>query len=210
MTRVPDTTVERLPAYLRYLDSAKDKGIGVVNSQMIAKAAGTNAAQVRKDLSRLGELGMRGVGYDPAVLAAHLARVMGLERPRRVAVVGCGRLGGALVSYLGRADRGFEVVSILDTDPEKIGTRIAGVVVRSYAELAEVLRQARAEMVILTTPAESAQEIVTSVAQAGVRSILSFAPVALDAPDGVTVRRVDLSAELQVLAFHLMRTAEGH
>jgi redox-sensing transcriptional repressor len=203
MRNVPDTTVERLPAYLRYLSQASKDGIRVVSSSMIALSAGTNAAQVRKDLSFLGALGTRGRGYDPVVLAAHLTGLMGLRRPRRVAIVGYGRLGGALLNYLGQTERGFRVVALIDVDPGKVGTSVAGLAVSPLDDLEKVLVAGRVEVVMLTTPAPAAQATAERIARAGITAVLNFAPTVLDLPRDVAVRNVDLSAEMQVLAFRL-------
>ncbi|MDO8963000.1 MAG: redox-sensing transcriptional repressor Rex [Coriobacteriia bacterium] len=207
MERVPEQTINRLPIYLRCLIQAQALNMPVINSLGLAQMAGTNAAQVRKDLSHLGELGTRGIGYDVESLIAHISRVLGLAESRRVAIVGFGRLGGALLGFHGFAERGFDIVAVFDNDPAKVGTEVAGLVVRSLEDLESGLRSEGVEIVLLTTPPESAQEVASRVVQAGIRAILNFAPMTLDVPDGVKVRPVDLSVELQVLSFHLARMA---
>ncbi|TLM77855.1 MAG: redox-sensing transcriptional repressor Rex, partial [Actinobacteria bacterium] len=117
----PEATVRRLPVYLRCLLELENAGTAVVSSERLADLAGTNAAQVRKDLSVLGEGGVRGMGYDVAGLATRLRQHLGLDRGRRVAIVGFGRIGSALLGYPGFAARGFDVVAVLDSDPAKIG-----------------------------------------------------------------------------------------
>jgi redox-sensing transcriptional repressor len=205
MERVPEQTINRLPIYLRCLVQAASLNMPVINSLGIAQMAGTNAAQVRKDLSYLGELGMRGIGYDVESLIAHISRELGLTASRRVAIVGFGRLGGALLGYSGFRERGFETVAVFDADPSKVGTKVAGLTVRPVDELEAGLAQDEVDIVLLTTPADVAQMLADRVAAAGVRAILNFAPVTLDVPDRVKVRPVDLSVELQVLSFHLAR-----
>ena len=135
MEHVPDQTINRLPIYLRCLNQARAVGIAVVNSLQLAQMAGTNAAQVRKDLSYLGELGTRGIGYDVEALIAHISGELGLTASRRVAIVGFGRLGGSLLGYSGFSERGFDIVAVFDADPAKIGTSVGGVRVRSIDEL---------------------------------------------------------------------------
>jgi len=205
--------VNRLPIYLRCLVQARVIGMQVVNSLQLAQMAGTNAAQVRKDLSYLGELGTRGLGYDVAALIVHVSEVLGLSSVRRVAIVGFGRLGAALVGYPGFADRGFQIVGVFDDDPLKIGKVIDrrgdvqdGLTVRSAANLEADLRELGIEIVMLATPPDAAQSVVNRVAAAGVCAILNFTPMRLVVPPGVRVRPVDLSLELQVLSFYLAQS----
>jgi redox-sensing transcriptional repressor len=205
MEHVPDQTINRLPIYLRCLKRARVAGIGVVSSLQLAQMAGTNAAQVRKDLSYLGELGTRGIGYRVEPLVAHISSVLGLTEKRRVAIVGYGRLGGALHGYRGLADRGFGIVAVFDDDPAKVGTRAGDLTVLSVADLEGELRDLGVEIVILTTPTSVAQEIAERIAAAGVRAIMNFTYARLELAEGVKVRPVDLSVELQVLSFHLAR-----
>lgn len=214
MDYVPDQTINRLPIYLRCLTQARAVGITVINSLQLAQMAGTNAAQVRKDLSHLGELGRRGIGYNVEGLSLHISQVMGLTEPRYVAIIGFGRLGGALLGYRGFCDRGFDIVGVFDSDPKKVGMVVdrrgcvvSGLGVRSIDNLESDLRNLCVEIVILTTPAECAQEVAERVAAAGIRAIMNFTSTNLDLPDEVRVRPVDLSLELQVLSFYLARTS---
>lgn len=204
---VPETTIQRLPLYLRCLLQAQGQQMPVVNSVELAEMCGTNAAQVRKDLSYLGELGTRGIGYDVEALISHISGVLGITEQRRAALIGAGKFGGALLGYSGFTERGFEIVAVLDADPAKIGTtveaRSGSLMVRDVAELEQVLAESGAEIVILATPAEVAQELATRAVAAGVRAILNLAPVRLTMPEGVAVRHVCLSTDLQVLSFHL-------
>jgi len=202
---VPLTTVHRLPIYLRCLLRAQGQRMALINSVGIAEMAGTNAAQVRKDLSYLGEYGTRGVGYDVDELAAHLARWLGIETARRAAIVGYGRLGSALQGYSGFAERGVHVVAVLDADPAKVGMQADDLVVESIDDAAAVVEREGVEIAILTVPVDSAQQAAQAVADAGVKAILNFAPVCLEVPDDIVVRQADMAAELQILSFHLNR-----
>jgi redox-sensing transcriptional repressor len=192
---------------LRCLIQAQALGMAVINSVGIAEMAGTNAPQVRKDLSYLGELGTRGVGYDVDALTAHISERLGMGTERRIAIAGFGRMGSALFSYGGFAQHGFLAVAILDSDPEKVGTTVDGVTVRHIDELEDVLSEENVEILVLTTPVEVTREIAKRAAAVHVKAILNFAPVRLDLPADVAVRQVDLSTELQVLSFHLVHRA---
>lgn len=200
---VPQMTINRLPLYLRCLLRAQESRMPVINSLGIAEMAGTNAAQVRKDLSYLGELGTRGIGYDVDSLIAHISRWLGLTADRRCAIVGFGRLGNALLGYDGFGERGFSVVAVFDQDADKIGTRPLGIEVHDVADLERVLQEQLVDIVMLAIPASFAVAVAHRVVAGGVKAILNFAPVLLDLPPGVAVRQVDLSTELQILSFHL-------
>ncbi len=200
---VPPTTVDRLPVYLRCLLQAKGMRMPVINSVQIAEMAGTNAAQVRKDLSYLGEFGTRGIGYDVDSLITQLSRCLGVTEQRRVAIVGYGRLGSALQSYPGFEERGMRVVAVLDADPSKVGTAVNDTAVESIDELEAVVSREGVEIAVLTVPAEAAQAVANRLVAVGVGAIMNFAPVRLDLPADVAVRQADVAGELQVLSFHL-------
>jgi redox-sensing transcriptional repressor len=198
---IPEATVARLAVYLRVLTTLADGGRGTVSSGELATAAGVNPAGLRKDLSHLGPCGVRGVGYEVRTLRDRISRVLGVERSRACVLVGMGNLGSALAGYAGFGSRGFEFVGLFDAAPARVGQRIGGHTVRPVDELEEVVAATQASIGVITTPAEVAQSVCDRLAAAGVRSILNFAPVTLAAPAGVDVRKVDLSVELQVLAF---------
>jgi redox-sensing transcriptional repressor len=198
---IPEATVARLAVYLRVLATLADGGRSTVSSGELASAAGVNPAGLRKDLSHLGPCGVRGVGYDVDLLRDRLTRVLGVGRSRACVLVGIGNLGSALADYAGFGTRGFEFVGLFDASPVRIGQRIGELQVRPLDELEDVVAATGASIGVITTPAEVAQGICDRLAAAGVGSILNFAPVTLAAPAGVDVRKVDLSVELQVLAF---------
>ncbi|GAB3130770.1 redox-sensing transcriptional repressor Rex [Microbispora hainanensis] len=206
---IPDATVARLPLYLRALNGMAERGTATVSSEDLAVAAGVNSAKLRKDLSHLGSYGTRGVGYDVQYLIYQISRELGLTQDWAVAIVGVGNLGRALANYGGFASRGFRIAGLLDADPHVVGDRIAGLVVEHADELESVIKKRGVSIVVLATPATAAQQVCDRVIAAGVTSILNFAPVVLAVPDGVDVRKVDLSIELQILAFHEQRKANG-
>jgi redox-sensing transcriptional repressor len=202
---IPDATVARLPVYLRTLSALAERGTATVSSDELATAAGVNPAKLRKDLSHLGSYGVRGVGYDVEYLVYQISRELGLTQDWPVAIVGIGNLGHALAGYAGFATRGFRIVALFDDDPAVIGEVVAGLPVRPTNQLAEVAAVEPISIGVIATPAASAQAVCDALVLAGVRSVLNFAPVLLSVPDGVDVRKVDLSTELQILAFHEQR-----
>jgi redox-sensing transcriptional repressor len=206
---IPDATVARLPLYLRALNGLAERDTPTVSSEDLALAAGVNSAKLRKDLSHLGSYGTRGVGYDVQYLIYQISRELGLTQDWAVAIVGVGNLGRALANYGGFASRGFRIAGLLDADPRVVGDRIAGLVVEHTDELESVIKKRGVSIVVIATPATAAQQVCDRVTALGVTSILNFAPVVLAVPNDVDVRKVDLSIELQILAFHEQRKANG-
>jgi redox-sensing transcriptional repressor len=209
---IPDATVARLPIYHRVLVGMLEVGSTTVSSEELAASCGVSSAKLRKDLSHLGSYGTRGVGYDVQFLSYHIARELGLTQPWGVVIVGVGNLGHALVSYRGFASRGFRVVGLVDTHPDIVGESVPVgdqmLTVSSMGDLEKVVREGGAQIGVIATPADAAQDVCDRLVDAGVRSILNFAPAVLVVPQDVEVRKVDLAVELQILAFHEQRRTE--
>lgn len=204
---IPDATVARLPLYLRALAVLADNGADTVSSEELASIADVSPAKLRKDLSYLGSYGTRGVGYKCQVLADEIAQALGVAREWNVLIVGLGRLGQALAGFSGLKARGLQVVALVDNDPQVVGTELTGLTIEPIDRLAELITERQVSIAVIATPGASAQAVCDALVAAGLRSILHFAPVALQAPDGVVLRHVDLAGELQILAFHEQRRA---
>lgn len=205
---IPEATVARLPVYLRALATLSEAGTGTCSSEDLAAAAGVNSAKLRKDLSYLGSYGTRGVGYDVDYLRYQIAREIGVTQDWPVVIVGIGNLGHALANYSGFRSRGFRVVALLDADPERHHEVIAGVDVRPFDDLAQIVREQGVAIGVIATPAAAAQAVADTMVSVGITSILNFAPTVLNVGAGVDVRKVDLSIELQILAYHEQRKAQ--
>ena len=203
--RIPEATVVRLPLYYRALLETADQEIGTVSSERLAELAGVNAAKVRKDLSYLGSYGTRGVGYDVEHLLHEISRELGLTHDWPVAIVGVGNLGHALANYRGFGARGYRVVAVVDADPEKLGQAVGDLTIESLDDLPTIARKRGVAIGIIATPALAAQEVADRLVDAGVTSILNFAPTVVTAPAGVSLRKVDLAIELQILSFYQQR-----
>ncbi|MDI1460141.1 redox-sensing transcriptional repressor Rex [Catellatospora sp. KI3] len=199
---LPEATVARLPEYLRALHHLAETGHDTVSSEGLASAAGVNSAKLRKDLSHLGSYGTRGVGYDIEPLVTQIEYILGLNKRRAVALVGVGNLGHALAGYAGFASRGFRIAALFDADTTRVGELINGIAVRHIDDIPEVVAVEGISIAVLATPAGAAQTVADQLVAAGVTSILNFAPVVLNLPDQVDVRKVDLAVELQILSFH--------
>jgi redox-sensing transcriptional repressor len=177
-----------------------------VSSEQIASGAGVTAAQVRKDFSHLGSHGTRGVGYDIEELMAQIRSALGMTKVHRVMIVGAGNLGSAITNYRGFENWGFEIVALIDVDEHKIGTRIDGLTIEAFDTLEVIVAERDIQIGIIATPPAAAQTVADRLTATGIRSILNLAPTVLKTPDEVSVRRVDLSTELGILAYHLSKS----
>jgi redox-sensing transcriptional repressor len=186
---------------VRTLAALAEAGVETVSSEELASATGVTSAKVRKDLSHLGSWGTRGVGYDVAGLVDNISRELGLSQRRGVVIVGIGNLGRALAGYGGFESRGFRIAALVDADQQRQGEMVHGIRVRPYDELADIVAKDDVRFGVIAVPAEPAQDVADAMVSAGITAILNFAPVVLVVPDGVDVRRVDLSTELQILSF---------
>ena len=202
--KIPPATVKRLPLYLQCLDQIDSDSIGI-SSKNLASLAKVNDAQVRRDLSYLGTLGTRGVGYDIKTLRNQLQLELGLVEGWSAVIVGVGNLGSALAHYGGFKDKGFGVVGLFDDDPRKINSQVAGLVVTPLNKMEEYCKKYNVAIGIIATPGEYAQGVADQLINCGVRSILNFAPVLLKNVKDVQIRSVDLSQELQILSYYLDR-----
>jgi len=202
--KVPEATIKRLSIYMRVLKDLEKKGVEVISSAELADICGVNAAQIRKDLTYFGEFGIRGVGYYVKELHFDIRKVLGLNQRRNVALVGVGNLGRALASYRSFSEHGYNFVAAFDVDPKQIGGSLpCGVRIYPMSDLRRLAEEMEIEFAILTTPAAAAQDAANVIVAADIRGILNFAPVQLQVPDTVKVKRVDLTTEFDNLVYHL-------
>jgi redox-sensing transcriptional repressor len=199
--RLSRASVGRLSLYLRRLEGLLREGITRVSSSLLGESLGVGDAQVRKDLASLGNLGQPGIGYDAPELIVAIRHVLGIDHDWAVALVGVGNLGRALLRYHGFLQRGFRFVALFDSDPAKVGQRVEGLAVHALEAVESVLSANRAELGVLTVPAEGCQGVAEALIGAGVRGLLNFAPTVLRVPAGVNVVNVDLTVQLEQLAF---------
>src|SRR3954463_16608349 len=182
---IPEATVARLPVYLRALTTLSEQGTGTCSSEELAGAAGVNSAKLRKDLSYLGSYGTRGVGYDVDYLRYQIAREIGVTQDWPVVIVGIGNLGHALASFSGFRSRGFRVVALLDADPALHEQQVAGITIRPFDDLEQIVRENDVAIGVISVPAFAAQDVADCMVAAGISSILNFAPTVLSVPPGV-------------------------
>ena len=204
VSTISELTIARLSVYLRCLERLQEIGGETISSQELARRFHLNSAQIRKDLAYFGEFGVRGVGYSIAELRQYLVEILGLDRERRLIIVGAGNLGTALCHYSGFSGGSFLVVGLLDSDPHKIGEPTpAGLLVEDASRLPEIVRQREVGIGVITTPAAAAQNVCDRMIEAGLRAVLNFAPIQVQGPEGVLVNSVDLKIHLEELSFFL-------
>ncbi|MBI2190543.1 MAG: redox-sensing transcriptional repressor Rex [Planctomycetes bacterium] len=207
---IPKASIQRLALYLRQLEQFQRSGETTVSSSALGEALGLTDAQVRKDLTYFGQFGHPGIGYDVGELIPSLRRILGIDRTWNVALVGVGNLGMALLHYRGFREQGFHVVSVFDQDPKKIHKEVNGLTILPIHALPEEVRKRDIRLGLICVPAESAQDVATALAEAGIGGILNFAPTRVAVPDAVSLCSVDLALELERLSFQVVRHAQPH
>jgi redox-sensing transcriptional repressor len=207
MARISESTVSRLSHYFRVLDEVEAEGGKVISSQLLAEREGITSAQVRKDLSYFGSFGRRGLGYSVSHLRAQIRAILGLDRRWRVAVIGAGHIGSALLAYRGFAAQGFDIVAVFDVHPQQVGRPEGDLTVRHVSQLSA---DDAIDIGVIATPMRAAQEVADSLVAAGVRGILNFAPRKLRVPEEVWVRTVDMTTEFEGLSFALSQAHAPH
>jgi redox-sensing transcriptional repressor len=202
-TTIPEIIVGRLPIYLQALQHMQREGIESTSSQELGEYIGISAAQIRKDLSQFGEFGKQGKGYSVEYLVEQLRLILKVDRVWDMVVIGAGNLGHAIARYADFSKHGFRVAMIFDNDPRRVGTRIEEFVVQDMAEMVPLVQQARLKIAMLTVPASEAQAVTDALVQAGIKSILNYAPISLSVPVDVHVQNVDPVIYLQRMAYYL-------
>ena len=203
--KVAETAITRLSVYLRILEEMVEEGESTVSSQSMANQSGTTAAQVRKDLSLFGSFGRRGLGYSSSDLVSRVRKILGLNRRWKIAVIGMGRIGSALVEHRGFHDRGFDIVALFDTSDFKVGSNLHGMRVHHIEDIREIVRDRKIEIAVLTVPVEAVTDIVDLINGSDIRGILNWTPTRLTVPESIEVKNVNMVMELEALSFKLSR-----
>lgn len=201
--KIPEASIMRLSVYSRYMARLDQMGIITTSSGEIAEGVGVSPAQVRKDLAYFGEFGTRGVGYNVKDLHHHILKILGLTNEWPVVLIGAGHLGTALCLYRGFMERGFRIVGVFDQDPQKYGQQLGDLKIQPMENVEQVIHEKEVKMGIIAVPSDFAQDIVNQLVKNGIKAILNFAPRAINVPDDVEIRNVDLAVNLEVLTFKL-------
>jgi redox-sensing transcriptional repressor len=200
---VPDIVVGRLPIYLRALTILQEAGQKITSSQELGERLGIGSAQIRKDLSHFGEFGKQGTGYEISYLREQISKILHVDRDWTLALVGFGDLGQAILHYGGFMQKGFHIEAIFDNDPAKIGQSVEEKTIRGIEDLEEVIADQKIKMAIIAVPAAAAQEVADKLIEVGIKAILNYAPITLNAPDTVQVQYIDPVLHLQRMAYYL-------
>lgn len=205
--KISELTTNRLSVYLRCLNTLSAAGIKSISSQALAEQFNLNSAQIRKDLGYFGEFGVRGVGYNVADLRQHITKILGLDRPHRVGIVGAGRLGTALANYKGFSRSNFSVVALFDNDEKKIGRRVGEdkISIHDVRKMPRMVIDESIDVMVIAVPARVAQKVLNQIMSAGIKAVLNFAPASLGARLDVKVKTVDLTTSLESLSYYLAR-----
>jgi redox-sensing transcriptional repressor len=203
-SKIPAATITRLSIYSRYLEALAQEGVKIIASDKLAEKCGVNPAQIRKDLAYFGEFGIRGVGYFVKELLFEIKRILGLNKIWKMALVGIGNLGSALLAHQNFNRQGYEFAAVFDVDPAKVGRRLpSGQVIHHLDELVPVVKEQSIEIGVIATPADRAQDVAQRLIDSGVKAILNFAPTQLQVIEGMAVENVDFTVKLDNLAYHL-------
>lgn len=205
--KISELTTNRLSVYLRCLNTLSAAGIKSISSQALAQQFNFNSAQIRKDLGYFGEFGVRGVGYHIEDLRAHITKILGLDKPHRVGIVGAGRLGTALANYKGFSRSNFSVVALFDNDEKKIGRRVGEdkILITDVKKMPALVSHEAIDVMVVAVPARVAQKVLNQIMSAGIKAVLNFAPTSLSARLDVKVKTVDLTTSLESLSYYLAR-----
>jgi redox-sensing transcriptional repressor len=206
--KIPEATIRRLSNYLKCLEDLEEKGERVASSALIALICDVNAAQVRKDFAYFGEFGIRGMGYNVKELRFHIKEILGTNREWRIAVIGVGNLGSALLMYKGFLKQSYKIVAAFDAEPVKVIGHISEkmgkpIEILHIDRLKEVVKARNIEIGMITTPVPEAQKVANLLIEANIKGIMNFAPTQIRVPSTVTLRNVFFTSALDNLVYYL-------
>ena len=200
---VPEVVIQRLPLYVRVLSQFLGSGIDVISSEQLGHQLQVTPAQIRKDLSYFGRFGKQGRGYDIVSLEQALRTILGLDRTWNTAILGMGRLGRSVVSYPGFAPQGFQIIAAFDSNEEIIGQDVSGLKIQSISNLGTLVEELDIKIGIVTVPVDHAQKVIDCLVEAGIKSILNYAPFSPQTPEGVITRSIDPVLSLQSMTYYI-------
>ncbi|UCD15381.1 MAG: redox-sensing transcriptional repressor Rex [Candidatus Omnitrophota bacterium] len=198
-------TIKRLSLYLRKLKKIHNDDINIISSNTITRLLNVTSDQFRKDLSYFGEFGKRGVGYNVALLLREIENILGINQEWKIALVGTGKLGSALLGFEGFSKLNLKITCGFDNQKDKIGNRIGGVKINDIKDLSKIVKKQNIKIAIIATPPEVAQDVARQLVKIGIKGILNFAPVSLNVSKNIVVSNVDMATELENLIFFVKR-----
>ena len=201
--KISSAVVNRLPRYYRYLGELLESGTDRISSKELSEKMNITASQIRQDLNNFGGFGQQGYGYNVEYLYNEIKKILGIDKPYNIIVVGGGNIGQALVNYTNFEKRGFVIKAVFDINPRLIGMTIRGVEVRDVDKMEEFIKNNKIDVAILTLPKAQAVETADNLAKWGIKGIWNFSPVDLDVPEGVSIENVHLTDSLMTLIYKI-------
>lgn len=202
-SKIPQATTKRLPLYYRFLQNFANAGQKRISSQELSEAMKIDSATIRRDFSHLGALGKKGYGYDVQDLLAFFRKTLDQDEATNVALIGVGNLGSAFLKYNFQRNHNTKIVLAFDSNSPLEGEEISDIDTFHPDRIEEKIEEYGIELVILTVPSRSAQEVTDRLAKTNIKGILNFTPVRISVPDHIRVQTIDLSVELQTLIYQI-------
>ncbi|MBQ2473475.1 MULTISPECIES: redox-sensing transcriptional repressor Rex [Lachnospira] len=199
--KISAVVIRRLPRYYRYLGELVENDVQRISSKELSEKMKVTASQIRQDLNNFGGFGQQGYGYNVKYLYDKIGKILGVDEPHNMIVVGAGNIGRAICNYSDFSKRGFVIKGLFDNNPEVAGKEVAGVKVYNSEGIAQFIKDNNIEIVALTLPKVAAKEVANIVVEAGIKAIWNFAPVDLNLPKDVIVENVHLSESLMRLSY---------
>jgi len=194
----------RLSRYLQVLTQARKMGRETISSQELSEYTHINPTQIRRDLSGFGKFGKRGVGYRIEYLVEEIRKILRTAGHHNIALFGAGKLGQAIANSDIFADHGFQIVSLFDVDPARIGKKVGALTVRDFSELGDAVEQNSIVVGVIAVPSASAQAVTDGLVEAGVTVIFNYTEQLLQVPPEVTVHTSSPAVDLlYALYFYL-------
>lgn len=195
--------IRRLPRYFRFLGELKERGVERVSSTDLSHLMNVTASQIRQDLNKFGGFGQQGYGYNVNYLHKEIGRILGIDTPHNMIMIGAGNLCSAIMHYRSFPRYGFNIIAAFDVCPEKIGKPINGIEIRSMDELESFIDSHKVDIAVVTVPTSSAAEVLERLGNTNIKGIWNFAHIDVDMPNNIKVENVHLSESLMILSYNI-------
>lgn len=206
-SEIPDEVISRLYIYARCLQSLLEEGKNTFSSEDIAGRLNLKPTLVRKDFSYIGPMGKRGIGYNTEDVLNEIKRIVFPSKERKVALIGVGKLGTALLNFYGFKAQGFKIVLAFDKDKRKIGSKIGGTKIDDIENFKKMVKKEDVKIAIIAVPSEEMVNVINRIKDSNIEAILNFTPAHLSSlnnfSDNFIIRNIDLSSELARLSYYL-------
>ena len=195
--------IRRLPRYFRFLGELKERGVERISSTDLSHLMNVTASQIRQDLNKFGGFGQQGYGYNVNYLHKEIGRILGIDTPHNMIMIGAGNLCSAIMHYRSFPRYGFNIIAAFDVCPDKIGKPINGIEIRSMDELESFIDSHKVDIAVVTVPTSSAAEVLARLGKTNIKGIWNFAHIDVDMPNNIKVENVHLSESLMILSYNI-------